>query len=118
MTSLKPLVSVVIPTYNCARYLRETLDSVLEQTCQDFEIIVVDDGSTDDTRELVNSYARRCPDKVRYIHQENGGPSQARPTGIRPAGGAFLALLDADDKWTPDRLEKDIHVIEADPAIG
>lgn len=94
-------VSVVIPAYNYARYLGEAIDSVLAQTYREFEIIVVDDGSTDETAEVARGYGER----IRYIHQENAGLSAARNTGIRAARYSFVAFLDADDLWKPEFLK-------------
>lgn len=95
----EPVVSVIIPTYNAARFLPEALASVRQQQIKPLEIIVVDDGSTDDTAALV----RREPDIV-YLHQTNQGPSAARNAGINRARGELLAFIDADDLWTPDHL--------------
>ena len=88
-----PSVSVVIATYNRAQFLPETIDSVLHQRFQDFELIVVDDGSTDGTREVLGAYGAR----LRYIYQENCGPSAARNLGVRNARGAWIAIQDSDD---------------------
>jgi glycosyltransferase involved in cell wall biosynthesis len=93
-------VSVVIPTYNYAHYLREAVDSVLSQTYPAVELIVVNDGSTDNTREILDSYG----DRILAVHQENQGLSAARNTGIRKASHDFVAFLDADDVWEPDKL--------------
>jgi glycosyltransferase involved in cell wall biosynthesis len=112
MTS--PLVSVVIPTYNYGHYIGETVESVLGQTYSPVEIIVVDDGSTDDTRERLTAYG----DRMRYIHQQNCGLSAARNTGIRAAQGEFVALLDSDDLWLPDKLERQVTVAVQQPDIG
>ncbi len=112
MTS--PLVSVVIPTYNYGRYICETIESALGQTYSPIEIIVVDDGSTDDTRERLTGYG----DRVRYIHQRNRGPAAARNTGIQAARGEFVALLDSDDLWLPDKLERQVTVGVHQPNIG
>ena len=101
-----PLVSVVIPTYNYGRFIGETVESVLTQTYRPVETIIVDDGSTDDTRERVAGYGGR----VRYIYQQNSGLSAARNTGIHAAKGEFIALLDSDDLWLPDKLERQIDV--------
>lgn len=98
-----PQISVVIPAYNAARWIAETVESVLAQTFRDFEIIVVDDGSTDATSAVVAKYER-----VRCIHQANGGLSSARNAGIRAATGDYIAFIDADDLWQHDKLEAQI----------
>ncbi len=96
-----PHVSVIIPTYNRARYVTAAIDSVLAQTFTDYEIIVVDDGSTDNTKEVLQSYK----DKIHYIYQPNKGVSAARNTGIKAAKGEWIAFLDSDDEWLPEKLE-------------
>jgi glycosyltransferase involved in cell wall biosynthesis len=96
-----PTVSVVIPTYNCATFLPAAIDSVLAQTFKDYEILVVDDGSTDATSKVIAPYL----DRVQFIRQENKGLAGARNAGIRVSRGEFIALLDADDTWLPDKLE-------------
>jgi glycosyltransferase involved in cell wall biosynthesis len=111
-------VSILIPAYNAAQYLPQALDSVLAQTFKDFEIILIDDGSKDNTRAIVEEFQKQCPDKIRYIYQENQGLSGARNAGLQQAKGEFIALLDADDMWCPERLEFGIKAIEADPSIG
>lgn len=93
-------ISVIIPTYNRQEFLAQAIDSVLGQTCADFELIVVDDGSTDDTARRVDAYGAR----VRYIYQENKGPAAARNTGIRAAEGELLAFLDSDDRFAQEKL--------------
>lgn len=100
MRNDKPTVSVVIPAYNAARYLSEAIESVRAQTVPAQEIIVVDDGSTDDTPRIAQSFA-----DVEYVLQANSGAAQARNTGAQKARGEFLAFLDADDLWTPRKLE-------------
>lgn len=100
-------VSVVIPAYNSGKYLARTIDSVLAQTRSADEIIVVDDGSTDDTESVAKSYVN----KIRYIHQENAGPSAARNTGIRAAKYDWIAFLDSDDQWLPEKLELQIELL-------
>jgi glycosyltransferase involved in cell wall biosynthesis len=113
-----PKVSVIIPTYNMADYLPEAIESVLNQTYKDFEIIVIDDGSTDNTKEIVKKYIDPSRDNIRYIYQENKGVSVARNTAIMNARGEFIALLDADDRCYANRLEEEIKAIEKDPGIG
>jgi glycosyltransferase involved in cell wall biosynthesis len=94
-------VSVVIPTYNCARYLAAAVDSVLAQTYRPWEIIIVDDGSTDSTAQVLTPYSGA----IKYLYQENRGEPAARNLGLRNATGEFIACLDADDSWLPDKLE-------------
>lgn len=108
-------VSVVIPTYNSVRFVTEAIDSVLNQTFQDFEILVVDDGSKDETGEVL---AEKYGDSIRYLYKENGGVSSARNYGIENAKGKYIAFLDADDVWMPEKLGKQIAVMEADEEIG
>jgi glycosyltransferase involved in cell wall biosynthesis len=100
LVSENPLVSVVIPAYNAERYLGEAIESVLAQTYEPVETIVVDDGSADRTAEIARSY-----DDVTVIAQENGGPAAARNRGFAACNGELVAFLDADDAMTPDKLE-------------
>ena len=100
------LFSVVIPAYNYASFLSRAIDSVLAQPGDDFEIIVVDDGSTDDTPVVGGRYRQEYPERVRYLRQENGGPAKARNRGIEEARGDFLIFLDADDRLLPDALAR------------
>ncbi|MGE5294771.1 MAG: glycosyltransferase family 2 protein [Solirubrobacterales bacterium] len=109
-----PRVSVIIPTYNRATYVPRAIDSVLSQKYRDLEIIVVDDGSKDNTREVVAAYGA----PVRYIFQENQGPGAARNQGIRVAAGAYLAFLDSDDVWMPTFLEKTVSALDEHPEVG
>ena len=104
------MVTVVIPCYNQARFLGEAIESVLSQTYQHFELIVVDDGSTDETSEVAKGY-----EGVRLIRQENRGLSGARNTGIRHSGGEFLVFLDADDRLLPGALEAGLRCFDAHP---
>jgi len=97
----EPRVSVIIPTYNRARYLVEAIESVLAQTCSDMEIIVVDDGSNDNTREKLQPYE----DRIKYIYVDNGGPASARNVGMRMARGKYIAFLDSDDHYYPYKIE-------------
>lgn len=96
-----PLVSVVIPTFNCGRYIEDAVESVLNQTCRSFEIIVVDDGSTDNTAIKLRKYG----DRVQVVTQENQGSSKARNVGLEFSRGDYVAFLDADDRWRPEKLE-------------
>ncbi|TLS53472.1 glycosyltransferase [Paenibacillus antri] len=107
----RPLFSVVIPTYNRERYIARAIRSVLNQTCDDYELIVVDDGSTDRTGKIVRSFGRQ----VRYIRQRNRGPSEARNAGIRAAKGRFIAFLDSDDRFLPKKLEENKSFLERHP---
>jgi glycosyltransferase involved in cell wall biosynthesis len=107
----KPRISVVIPNYNHTRFLSGAIQSVLYQRYRLYEIIVVDDGSTDNSREVVASFGSQ----VRYIWQENQGLAGARNTGIRAARGELIGLLDADDQWLPDFLEKMISLADQRP---
>ena len=109
-----PTVSVVIPTYNHGRYIAEALDSVLAQTYKDYEVIVVDDGSTDNTREVVEAYGA----SIRYIYQQNQRMSAARNAGIRSANGEYIAFLDSDDIWLPEKLEKQMEVFSTYPNLA
>ena len=106
-------ISTIIPTYNNASFLKEAIDSVLAQTHPAHEIIVVDDGSTDDTGAVVQAYPQ-----VKYIKKENGGPNSARNAGLAQATGELVAFLDADDRWEPVKLEKQIQLFEQNPALG
>jgi hypothetical protein len=108
-------VSVIIPAYNQGHYLGEAIRSVLAQTYPDFEIIVVDDGSTDNTADVAKSYS---DSRVRYIYQENRGLSGARNTGIRHATGSFLSYLDSDDLFLPEKLALLVNKFESEPELG
>ena len=107
-------ISCIVPVYNGARYVAEALDSILAQTLRPTQIIVVDDGSTDTTADVVNGYA---PD-VTYLRQTNSGPASARNRGIAIATGDFFAFLDADDIWYADKLERQMAALNANPAAG
>ncbi len=107
------MISVVIPAYNAGRFIRRTIDSVLAQTYTDYEIIVIDDGSTDDTAEIVKSYGS----KVRYIYQKNAGDGPARNTGIYAAKGEWIAFLDHDDEWLPEKLRLQMELLKRNPQL-
>ncbi len=113
-----PTFDVIIPAYNAARFLALALDSVEAQTFRDWRILLVDDGSTDETPELVRPYQERLGDKLLYIRQSNAGLPAARNTAIRHATAEYLALLDADDVWLPRRLEATLAAFQARPAAA
>ena len=109
-----PRVSIIIPTYNRAHYLRQAIDSALAQTCRDREVIVVDDGSTDETREVVASY----DGQVRYEYTYNGGCAHARNVGMSVANGEYLTFLDSDDLLYPYMLEIESRLLDLHPEVG
>jgi glycosyltransferase involved in cell wall biosynthesis len=109
-----PSISLVIPTYNRAHYLGETIDSVLSQQFQDFELIVVDDGSTDATQEVVSRYGPR----VRFLRQENRGPSSARNLGVFYSRGDWISFQDSDDLSLPNHLETLYSCVKQRPGLG
>lgn len=106
-----PAVSVIIPTYNRAQLVTEAIESVLAQSYQDFELIIIDDGSADDTQERLKRFA----DRIRYQYQENHGISHARNAGLRLAQAGYVAFLDSDDLWTKDKLTRQIDYMENHP---
>jgi glycosyltransferase involved in cell wall biosynthesis len=106
-----PTVSVIIPTYNRAAFVVEAIESVLAQSCQEFELIVVDDGSQDDTRDILGRFSGR----IRYQFQENHGISHARNTGLELAQAPYIAFLDSDDLWVRDKLTRQIEYMENHP---
>lgn len=108
-------VSVVIPTYNSPDMLAETLESVFAQTFRDFEVVVINDGSTDDTLQRLEPFQAREPDRLRVITQANGGIGVARNRGIDEARGKYVALLDHDDLWMPTKLETQVAFLERNP---
>jgi glycosyltransferase involved in cell wall biosynthesis len=107
----KPQVSVIIPTYNRGWILKEAIDSVLTQDYKDFELIVVDDGSTDNTSEILASYGNG----IRVLFQENKGVSAARNRGIAEASGQFIAFIDSDDLWLPQKLSTQVEFFNQTP---
>ena len=106
-------ISVIIPTYNCGKYIERSINSVLKQTYKPFEIVIVDDGSTDDTSEIVRSSGEH----VTYYFKSNGGVSSARNEGIKLSRGDWIAFLDADDEWLDTHLENFIKVISHKPDL-
>ena len=105
----RPLVSIVVATYNRAHYLSQAIDSCLAMNYRDIEVVVVDDGSTDNTRELCTSYNDR---RIRYIFKSNGGCSLARNLGVASSKGKYIKFLDSDDLLMPDKLEEEIRRLE------
>lgn len=110
-----PKVTVIIATYNAIAYLPSTVDSVIQQTFTDFEVLIVDDGSTDETVEWVS---KLVDPRVRLISQANQGVAVARNQGIMGAQGEYVAFLDADDLWEPTKLEKQVKCLEENPQVG
>jgi glycosyltransferase involved in cell wall biosynthesis len=110
-----PKVSVIIPTYNAEKYISETINSVLTQTFQDFEILVVDDGSPDQSVEICRQFT---DPRIKIIRQANRGLPGARNTGIRQAQAEYIAFLDADDIWHPEKLEKHVEHLDGKPDVG
>lgn len=115
-----PKVSVIIPTYNRADLLPRAIGSVLNQTFRDFELIVVDDGSTDNTKEVVKEFQKK-DERVRYIWRENSsGAAKPKNEGIKNSKGDYIAILDSDDKWLPGKLQKQLELFEnsSNPRVG
>lgn len=115
MMESRPRVSVITPTYNRADFIGEAVESVLAQTLGDFELLVVDDGSTDNTREIMQPYLE--DPRVHYFEQENRGQSGARNTALAQAKGEFICFLDSDNTWEPDKLERQLVVMELHPEV-
>ena len=112
-----PLVSVIMPTYNCAAYIGISIESVISQTVTDWEIQIVDDCSTDDTKSVLQPYLKKYSNIHYYCLPENGGPAVARTEAIKRASGKYIAFLDSDDVWFPDKLEKQISFMEKKGAV-
>lgn len=106
------LVSVVMPTHNCENYILQSVNSVIAQTLSDWEIQIVDDCSTDHTFEVLRPYLEKYPNIHYHVLPKTGGPSVARTEAIKRANGKYIAFLDSDDLWTPDKLEKQIAFME------
>ncbi len=109
---MRPLVSIMIGVYNCAPYLGEAIDSVLAQNHEPLELIVVDDGSDDSSGDIARAYR-----DVRYIYQDNAGNGAARNRAVEAAAGDYFAFLDADDRFTPGKLERQLAALEADSTL-
>ncbi len=108
-----PKVSVIIPTYNRCGWIKHAIDSVLQQTYQNFELLIIDDGSTDITKSILAKYES----SIKYYYQENKGVASARNLGIRKAKGDYLCFLDSDDRWLKRKLETQLRLVESDPDI-
>ena len=113
-----PIVTVIISTFNRASYMKEMIESIQKQTFRDMEIIIIDDGSTDDTREIIESYAKQ-DFRIQYIWQSNTGScGVGRNRAIKIAKGKYIAFLDDDDRWLPEKIERQVAFMEANPEIG
>lgn len=109
------LVSIITPCYNGSKYIGETIESVLLQTYKDFEMIIIDDGSKDNSVKIIQEYANK-DDRIKLIKQSNGGSASARNNGIRNANGRYITLLDADDLWDNNFLEEQIKFLNENDA--
>jgi Glycosyl transferase family 2 len=114
----RPTVSVVLPTYNRAGFLPQTFKSIDAQTFRDWELIWVDDGSTDDTQDLIRTLAGSGGQSVRYVYQCNQGPGRARNAGLRLVRGTYVAFCDSDDLWLPHHLADSVAALEANPDVA
>ena len=106
------LVSVIMPTYNCAKYIAQSLDSVIAQTITDWEVQIVDDCSTDNTADVLKPYLEKYPNIHYYVLPQNGGPAVARTEAIKRSTGKYVAFLDSDDIWKEDKLERQIRFMQ------
>ena len=120
MATQLPTVSVLMPAYNYARYVARAIRSVLDQDypAELLRVVVVDDGSTDDTAAVVTELARAHPDRIDFIQQPNSGPSSAINTALAAATGDLIAVLDADDIWLPEKTRRQVDALTADPSLG
>ena len=109
---MQPLVSVIMPAYNTEKFIGESIQSVIDQTYANWELLVVDDGSTDKTADIIRAFAAQ-DSRVKYLSQHNGGPGKARNTAIAESNGTLIAFLDADDLWLPEKLERQLQALEA-----
>ncbi|MEK6676072.1 MAG: glycosyltransferase family 2 protein [Planctomycetota bacterium] len=113
-----PIISVIVPTFNREQLLPRALDSILHQTCTNWEIVLVDDGSTDRTSEIIRAYQEKLGDRLIAIRQINQGCSAARNRGIEAARGHFVAFLDSDDEFMPEKLERQLALFDRCPKLG
>ena len=112
-----PRVSIIVPTHNRAKLIGRAIDSVVRQTFPDWELIIVDDGSTDETGQVIESYRGRIGERLVYLTRQQGGSSAARNTGIERARGEFVAFLDADDEFLPHKLARQLELFELEPGL-
>ncbi len=119
MINNAPLVSVIIPTYNSGQYISETIESVLYQTYTNWEILIIDDGSIDSTKSIIQSYISKDP-RIKYISlgYNSGKPARGRNVGINNSSGKYIAFLDSDDIWRPQKLEMQVKQMESQKDIG
>lgn len=113
---MNPKISIIVPIYNASLYLEETIQTVLNQTYPTWELILIDDGSTDDSAEICKRYQER-DERITYQYKENGGQATARNLGILLSTGAWIAMLDSDDLWHPEKLQKQVEVIQNQKSI-
>jgi len=110
-------VSIITPSYNSEKYISETIQSVLDQTCQDWEMIIVDDVSTDDSPQIIEQYTQK-DSRIKLIRsKQNSGPARARNKAIKEAGGKYIAFLDSDDVWFPEKLEKQVMFMKENDLV-
>lgn len=115
--SSTPLVSIIVTCYNRQAYIAEALDSIVEQHISDHEVVLIDDGSTDGSARIVNAYAERLGQRLRYHHQSNQGAAAAKNAGVERATGHYLTFLDSDDRWTPDKLDTQLRHARSRPDV-
>ncbi|GIW67075.1 MAG: glycosyl transferase [Candidatus Parcubacteria bacterium] len=113
----KPLVSVIIPTYNRANLLPKAINSVINQTYKNWELLIIDDGSKDNTKKIVEEFIKK-DSRIKYFYQENSGQPAAMNLGIKNSNGEYVAFLDDDDEWSPEKLEKQLKEFEKDKNIA
>ena len=112
-----PRVRVLLPTYNRARFLPVALQAIQRQSLEDWELIVVDDGSADDTAAIITEFARICPQPVRYFRQDNAGAYAARNSALTVASGSLIAFYDSDDVWLAHHLSNSVKALVAEPEV-
>ncbi len=112
-----PVVSIVVPVYNAGKYIRSTIDSVLAQSFQEWQLILVNDGSRDNSLNILKEYENSLPTKIKVIDKENSGVSDTRNMGIKLAHGRYIALLDADDQWLPDNLKLKVEYLQSNSEV-